>query len=415
VIARPAIALMLLCASAQAAAPLSFDEIITMARRQNPAAAATRAQIDRAEALMRQVRAASLPTLTANAGYTRLDNDRVLGDRVLQSKDTFSANLNATVPLLAPARWGAWRRASDLYKATRKQEGATDRDIAVTAARAFFAVVLQRRSLSVAEHARDIATSRVRFAEQRLGGGVGSKVDLVRAQQDLEAAETQLINFRLAAARALEALTVALGLDAPPDISAELPSRFHAAAPAAGDAVLHRPDVQAQDALVAAARRGTRDVWLDYLPNLTLVFQPFYQNPATPTVPEFGWQALFTLSLPLYDGGLRYGLQRERRAVLLQARSQYDALLLQARSDLRISEVALTEARRSLERATSSAKLAREAAELARVGYEAGAFTNFELLDADRRARDAELQLANAEDDLRQSELDSLAATGQFP
>jgi outer membrane protein TolC len=80
-----------------------------------------------------------------------------------------------------------------------------------------------------------------------------------------------------------------------------------------------------------------------------------------------------------------------------------------------VAETALTEARRALERANNGARYAHEAAALARIGYEAGVSTNFELLDADRRARDADLQVIFAEDDLREAELDARAASGQFP
>jgi outer membrane protein TolC len=62
-----------------------------------------------------------------------------------------------------------------------------------------------------------------------------------------------------------------------------------------------------------------------------------------------------------------------------------------------------------------SARLARRAAELADLAYRAGATTNLEVTDAERRARDAETQVALAEDTARQSRLDLLLATGRFP
>lgn len=407
--------LVFLCASRVAvAAPLTFDEVISLARRQNPSAASTRAQIDRALAILRQVRGAALPSLTANASYTRLDSDRMLADRILQNRDTLSANLTATLPIV-PSRLGAWKRASDQYEVARKLEAATDRDIAVVAARAYFAVLLQRRSLIVAGHGRDIALTRVQFAERRLKGGVGTGVDLARARVELEAIEAQLIDFRLAEARAIESLTIALGLEQPVSISDELPNHFQVPRELDADVVRRRPDLSWQQAGLAAARRATGDAWLDYLPSLQLVFQPFYQNPPTPTLPEMGWQAQIQLSLPLYDGGVRYGLQRERRAAFLLAQSQYEAALVRARSDLRLAQTSLGEATRALERANNAARFAHEVAEIQRVGYQAGATTNFELLDADRRARESELRVTIAEDDVRQAELDTLAASGQFP
>ena len=78
------------------------------------------------------------------------------------------------------------------------------------------------------------------------------------------------------------------------------------------------------------AEHAVRDTWTDYLPLLTGAFQPFYQNPATVSMPETGWQAQLVLTLPLYDGGLRYGRRRELEALAAEARAALDAALRQA-------------------------------------------------------------------------------------
>ena len=61
------------------------------------------------------------------------------------------------------------------------------------------------------------------------------------------------------------------------------------------------------------------------------------------------------------------------------------------------------------------AKLAREALDLANRAYRAGATSNIEVIDAERRARDADTAAVIAEDNVRQARLDLLAAAGQFP
>jgi len=52
---------------------------------------------------------------------------------------------------------------------------------------------------------------------------------------------------------------------------------------------------------------------------------------------------------------------------------------------------------------------------LADRAYQAGATGNLEVIDAQRRARDAETDAAVAEDAVRQARLDLLSATGHFP
>jgi outer membrane protein TolC len=49
------------------------------------------------------------------------------------------------------------------------------------------------------------------------------------------------------------------------------------------------------------------------------------------------------------------------------------------------------------------------------VAFRAGATTNIEVVDAQRRARDAETTAVIAEDAVRRARLDLLVATGRFP
>ena len=158
-----------------------------------------------------------------------------------------------------------------------------------------------------------------------------------------------------------------------------------------------------------------RDSYADYLPILSGVVQPFYQNPSSLTLPTTGWQAQLLLSLPLYDGGNRYGLKHERDALHDQAKTRLDAALRQARSEVRIAFEAVQQADGALGQSREAMKLAQEALELAQLAYRAGATSNIEVVDAERRARDAETDAAVAEDGARQARLDLLAAAGRFP
>lgn len=49
------------------------------------------------------------------------------------------------------------------------------------------------------------------------------------------------------------------------------------------------------------------------------------------------------------------------------------------------------------------------------MAYRAGATTNLEVIDAERRACDAQVQAVLAEDAARQARLDLLVASGRFP
>lgn len=390
---------------------LSFSQVMALAKTRSPSVALVQADIEKSEALVRQARAASLPTLTGNATYTRLDGDRVVSGRVAQGQDSLALNVLVQVPIVAPARWGAWRRAEDTRDATRLNLGTTTRDAVSTAAKAYLAVIFQRRAREAAVVARDTARAHLVFAERRFSGGVGTQIDVVRGAQEVSTSETQLASATLGLARAQEGLGIILGLDHAVD-AAQDPT--FASAPTAAD-LAARPDLRAQKAFLDAAHRATNDNWREYMPILSAQFQPFYQNPPTLTAPLTGWQAQLVLAIPFYDGGMRYGLADERAAAENQARTKYENALRVARSEIRLAALAVGQAHEVLGHARKVAELSHQASELARIGYEGGATTNLELVDADRRARDADLQVVIAEDALRQAELDALTAAGQLP
>jgi outer membrane protein TolC len=396
--------------------PVTLAEAVRRATVRSPTAEVAAQEVARAEALSRQARAGWLPTLNATGIYTRLDADRVLSGRVISAADQLSANLQLIVPLVTAQRWVAHARTKDSVAIQRAASTDARRTVALAAARAYLTVIASRRILESAEKALATSRSHEEYSRTRFEGGIGNRLDSVRAAQERAAAEAQVKRQLTALARAQEALGVATGEEGPLD-AAEDPAlgALPQVEPALADASARRADVAVQRERLESARKAARDSWVDYLPTLSLVAQPFYQNPPTLTMPQTGWQAQLVLVLPLYDGGLRYGLADEREALEAQARTRVEGALRQARSEVRIAFDAMLRADESLASAREAARLAEESLELAQTAYKAGATSNIEVVDAERRAHDAETAAAIAEDDARQARLDLLAASGRFP
>jgi outer membrane protein TolC len=121
------------------------------------------------------------------------------------------------------------------------------------------------------------------------------------------------------------------------------------------------------------------------------------------------------LTIPFYDGGLRYGQEKAQKALANEAQLDVEATLRQAKSDVRVAFEEMQRADVALDQAEQSSAFANQALVLANLAYRAGATTNLEVIDAERQARDAATQAAMAEDTSRQARLDLLAASGRFP
>jgi outer membrane protein TolC len=393
---------------------VTFEDAIQRATSHNPTFEVAYAELRRAQALVEQARASWLPTLNANATYTRLDAARQIGTTVAAGQANFNANLTLTVPIIAPRGWVQTARAKDNRAIAKAIFEDTRRQVALLAGRAYLTVIGQKRVLESSVQARDTARAHEQFSQSRLAGGVGNRLDAVRAAQERASTETTVQNQTLALSRAQEALGILVGESTPLD-AADVSLAAPPTLTAAFDEAQHRSDIVASKQRVESARKSVRDSYADYLPMLTGVAEPFYQNPATLTTPTTGWQVQLLFTLPLYDGGFRYGAKHERDALYDEARTRLEAALRQARSEVRIGFEAMQRSDEALSQARDAARFAQEALELSQLAYRAGATTNIEVVDAERRARDAATEAAIAEDAARQARLDLLAAAGRFP
>jgi outer membrane protein TolC len=181
------------------------------------------------------------------------------------------------------------------------------------------------------------------------------------------------------------------------------------------DAPHRRADLLQLKAMHHLARRIAHEDYTNYLPSLTGTFAPIYTYPSTVFSPAFSWQAQLILSVPFYDGGVREGLLRQHHALLDEAASSLAGLERQAASDIRVGGESVRHNDEGLRRARKAAQLAHDAVKIAELSYEAGATTNIELIDAERRARDADTAAAVLEDAARQARIDLMFAAGELP
>src|SRR5437660_1312733 len=93
--------------------PLTLDEAVRRAVIRNTSALVAQQEIARAEGILKEARAPSLPTLSLNAVGTQLDAARRSASTLAQGQTSLNANATLLFPILAPQRWVAWAHASD--------------------------------------------------------------------------------------------------------------------------------------------------------------------------------------------------------------------------------------------------------------------------------------------------------------
>lgn len=412
----------------------SWDEAIEQIRAHAPDYLSGAEGIRRAEAQKEIALAALLPTLSAQVGYTH----QFLAP--LRTTLAGIANPNANplqvvaAPLVTPAEdnvllgaTGTWSAINPrgLYAmgtANRQIEEAQltfedqRRQVAIAAVDAMLAT---RTALRVAELNRvglRAALDRLTLTKARLAYGQAPAVDVDRATEDVAAARQTLIGGDESLRKAREALGVLLGSPvavAPPD-EMDVASLAGAVSRTCrvNEDIERRPDVRSARKQLEIAERNVNDARLMFSPTVDL--SSTVQDSTTPVLgPNTTWSATATLTVPIYDGGARYGTLRDRRAALEQARQNLQKTRLAA-------IVASAQAKRAVvvnEQTRDAARQQRDTAarvdERTRDGYSKGLGTSLDLVISGQALRQAEINLAILEFQVEDARADAVLVNAE--
>jgi outer membrane protein TolC len=402
-------------AGAQEIERVTFDEAVQRALANHPTVQQAAAGVLRAEALLQQTRSRSLPTVDASFSTSVIGPlIEFAGSSITPRTQTLTTG-GVAVPLFVPVSWAARHQAQDQVLASQAVQADARRAIALQTGRTYLAVIAQRRVLELNERARENARAHYDYADQRFQGGLGSRLNALRAQQELSGDEARVEDARMGLRRTQEALGVLVAVDHPVDAAGEPSFILPAQTTGDLDLVRGRTDVLAIVSRQTAAERVFNDAWKSYLPTATARFAPQLLAPAGLFANSRSWSTSVQLSIPLFDGGQRRGETRERQALLDIVRLERNDAERQAASEIRTAREAIQAGERALVHARAAATQAAEVLRITDVAFREGATTNIEVIDAQRRARDAETAAAVAEDTLRQAQLELLGAVGRFP
>ncbi len=401
-----------LAPAAEAASPLrpdwwklyrdpGLDALVDAALARNADARIAIAQLEEAQAVLREAQATLVPQVDLGASASR-------------SRVTTLGTLPTTVPLRDDRRlalstafeldfWGRLRRGAEAAQAQLLASGYAREVVALSVAgaatQAWFAlrsvdaqIVVTRETLQVRSESLDVVRARAR-------GGVVSDLDLNQAEAARADAALQLVELerqRAALERQLGALSGQPGLGVaagdlrsvpiPPLPPAGLPSSL----------LDRRPDVRQAEAQLQAANARIGVARASMMPTISLTGSLGGQSAELSDLLRSGariWSLGFGLALPVFDAGKLQARSDQAEARQRQALASYQ----------RASENAYREVGDALSNSERSAvaendlrtrlDAARNVVRLARARYENGYSGYLELLDAMRTQNDAELAL----------------------
>ncbi len=391
-------------------------------------------EILRAEGQVRTALAATLLTVTGTATYQHqiAASNTSLPSSFLTTypelvgfgstpNDQITLGAQATQPILSFEAWHAYDTAKINVKAARLSWEDMKRTIALSVANDLIAVITAERVAELNRVGTRSALERLDLSRRKNNLGAASVLDVVRAQQDVETARATLVTGDESLREAREALGLALGIPSEVGVTRDLNLNGLVTAALdtckAADSVEDRADVAAARVRVEVAKRRVDDVYYLFLPTLNAQSTVNYNAPipASQGSPTSYWNIGAVLSVPLWDGGVRYGSLRQNRALEDEARQTLESTRRQAL-------VQVAQARRSVAVAEASAAVAKNARILAaendrltRTGYIEGQGTSLELVTAAAALREADITLTLREFDLVKARVTAILALANCP
>lgn len=372
---------------------LTLDKCIAATLAGNPDLHAAIAEIDAAEARVRQARAALLPTLRIESSYERYSDPlRILPPHGAGEPGVFGDRLGRAeavvlVPLLRGGRSLDGMRAAVHARDMQHWQTGRLRDELVFAVAQLYHTIhgLGKRAQSVQQSIEAMEAQRRRVAAM-LEAKKAARVDLLRT--DVRVAELQrrllVVRNEQAALRArlgsLMAADIAgrpLASTAQIDTSAldtDRDTLYEQALRNRGDYLAARQQLEAQARRVDIARGAL-------LPSLSAQAGYGIRSDLSGEY-EPGGSAGVSLSIPLFEGGGNAAKVDEERALLAAWQKRMEALRLRINAEIETAMLDIVTARERLVSARSAIKAAEEGLRIENVKYEQGKGTISEVLDA---------------------------------
>ncbi len=393
--------------------PLS--DFLAGARRANVDLQVAAANIEQQEAESLTALGRALPSLTARGVYTRnqfessLDPSSFLGGTlppgtpaeslVIQPLNQLEATFQLEAPLIDIAAWRrvAAQRANE--RASRQRARVTLMDVQMQVARNYYQLIGATALHQSAERRLNAAQTNLELTRARWSDGVATALDVNRAEAEVERAQRSISDAQLSRALARKALLTLTGI-APRGETAAPPDDLHPEQP------LEQWALRTNDApsvTTAAAQRQSAEVSasaarFDLLPTLSAAAQERLTNAAGFVGRREYYVLNATLSWRLDLASV--GAMRAAAAAANAARLQEEGARLSAWDRIHEAWHRVNDGIARSRAARAEAQASAAAVGRARERYQEGAGTQFELVQAERDAFDAEVSRIQADADL---------------
>ncbi len=422
-------------------APLSLKDALARARTYSPQLKASREKIVQAQAQVRMAYTLLLPFVNVTGSYSLADKEVKLDfggfdevfalaamncagwdtttmgplptlcsatpdsggssggseARVIQSRHNWDGAINIGISLLNARTFPQIKNVYTGRELANLQARFTEENLLYAVVQLYYGIATAQAALELMTENLGIVETNDGLLRAREAAEVALPNERVRFDMAALQAEDGLAAARLGLEHARRSLAVLMGQEdaAFQVVAAEVTDADASETP--DDATLGgRLDVQMRDKATILAERTVTDIWMQFVPTLTAIWNGSATSNTGFSGEHFSWRAMISLEWNVFAGGVRFAQADEARSRVREARYNREAALLQARAEVETSRQEILDAQRALRSGERLATLAEQNRNLVRTQYELGVADQTLLLDSDRERLNARIQLVQA-------------------
>jgi multidrug efflux system outer membrane protein len=312
--------------------------------------------------------------------------------------NTWSGSITFQQPLFNLPNYDEWRIQKIGVDVDKLAVGDLKRTLALGVANSIVGVVTAERVAELNRNGVRQALDTLELTKKKNLLGAATGLDVVRAAQDVESARATLVTGDESLRQAREALGLALGIPEGVGVSSAINlaglERSALEVCKASPSLDDRPDVAEARLKLEVAKRNVRNVWYQFMPVLNAQSTAADSSTSTAISATQSWNIQAVLSVPIWDGGNRYGLLKQTRALEDEAIQALEALKRTASIQIEQAHRGVDVADQSRKVALSARDFAHELNRLTQLAYLQGQGTSLDLVVASAGMRQADINLA---------------------
>lgn len=323
---------------------------------------------------------------------TGIKHDREIGVKVPISWE---------INLLGSLNW-AVKKGKSSYLASIEDYRAMQVLLIAETAKAYYKLVALENELSIIYRTVESRKESLRMAKIRFEGGLTSETVYQQAKVEYASTASLVPNLKQRITIARNALTLLLG-EFPIDT---LSSGINGVAPIQieklpvgipSQLLERRPDIRAARQRLSAAMSNVGYTYAERFPSLQLGFTPGFENNELSKFLQSPFTYIVgSVTAPVFDFGRRKRKYKAAIAEYDQTRYQYEKTVIQAFTEVNSAINAYRAARRSSKLKIDLCEASSKYNQLARLQYRAGTLNYIDVLDAQRRFFEAQIDESNA-------------------